>query len=139
MGCGASRTHPERYTESGDQLAEHVAKLDQQLQALTDAVDKLGRRLERLDAENGQPAGNGGSDRLLGQSKTKALMQSTGRVCTASEKERADFLENKWLPFVNELRDEMRASRARAIGGFSPEEILSPQSKMQGWSDRCLA
>ena len=138
MGCGASRTHPYGYAENDDQLAERVAKLDQQLQALTDTADKLDGRLQRLEAGNGQPARNGGSGRRLGHSKTKALMQSSGRVCTASEKERADFLESKWLPFVNELRDEMRSSRARAIGGFSPEEILSPQSKMQGWSDRCL-
>ena len=139
MGCGASRTHPYGYAENGDQLAERVAKLDQQLQSLTDTADKLDGRLQRLEAGNGQPArSNGGSGRRLGNSKTKALMHSSGRVCTASEKERADFLESKWLPFVNELRDEMRSSRARAIGGFSPEEILSPQSKMQGWSDRCL-
>ena len=133
MGCGASRSRV--YAEGG--LVAKVEKLDEQVQALSATVEKLDQQLQTINGAAAGGGGGGGGAKLQ-RSKTKANMQASGRICSASAQERAAFLEDRWLPFVHELQDEMRASRARAIGGFSPEEILSPQSKMQGWSDRCL-
>jgi hypothetical protein len=101
------------------ETSQAIADLYRQVGALTATVRALEAELSQ------QRTRGGGASR--GRAATMGALEEKSRVCSAPASTRAEFLEERWLPFVAELKGEMRAARARAIGGFSPEEILPPQ------------
>lgn len=112
-------------------------------ETLQTQVDALSSRVAELEQQiaiggAGAAGGDGRTTKKMPRSQTRVMMEESNRVSGQGEQQRAAFLKEKWLPFVDELKEEYRQARSRGIGGFSPEEILSPQAKMQGWSDRCL-
>jgi len=48
------------------------------------------------------------------------------------------FVEDHWLPFAKELRDELRYVEARCAAGFSESERLPPQERFVEWGHRCV-
>ena len=112
-----------------DVAADLYSKLDE----LTAKVHRLEREFKLSRRENGWPDGK------IGRAQTLKSLEDKPRLCSASPPERAAFLQEKWLPFIAELKHAMRATRSRSVGGFSPEEILPPQKQINEWSERNLA
>ncbi len=60
-------------------------------------------------------------------------------LCDAAAPIRAEFLSQKWIPFLRELKDELLSAEARCLSGFGPEELLPSQRRVEELTEKCAS
>jgi hypothetical protein len=60
-------------------------------------------------------------------------------LCDAAAPIRAEFLSQKWIPFLRELKEELLSAEARFLSGFGPEELLPSQRRVEELTEKCAS
>lgn len=130
--------------------AKNKADLDARVTALESATVRIQETI-RPDGVLPPVEVVGGNDRLpkvlhRSQSEVEAaahnlslVSESETFLCDAAAHIRAEFLSQKWIPFLRELKEELLAAETRCLSGFGPEELLPSQRRVEELTEKCAS